>query len=359
MSLLESVTKMVKPCRDSVVENPVDPQSKTLLQCQSWSKRTLQLSTQEQQRKSQNVDMVLTGGDREPLQVHRLVMARASSQLAALLQAHGHLDEVSLLIPEADKETLGAVVQLIYFGFCSLDSEGGLSRVTTVASILGLENVAAEIEPTLQISHEELKGDVLQVKLPPVMEKPVEKIVMKKNIGRKTVLKSNLVKSGLILLNQPETFENLPSAALSKFGCSSCIKTFTRKNDLLRHMMLHTGERRFSCTFCATKFISSGDLHKHVRIHTGEKPYACQFSKCTKAFTQKGDLNKHMKIHLDQKNYQCEQCNYRCIQGNDLRNHMLVHSECKPFCCDLCSKEFRRKNQLKAHKKKLHKPAVT
>ena len=303
--------------------------------------------------------MVLRGGDGEPLQVHKVVMARASSQLADLLMAHSHLDEVSLLIPEADKETLGAVVQLIYSGVCSLDSEGGMSRVTTVASMLGLDSVAAEIEPTLQIPHEEPEGDVLVVKLPHDREKTVGKLVPKINKGRKTVLKRNLVKSGLILLNQPESFENLPSSSLSKFGCSSCIKTFTRKNDLLRHMMLHTGERRFSCTFCANKFISSGDLHKHVRIHTGEKPYACQFSKCSKAFTQKGDLNKHMKIHLDQKKYQCQQCNYRCIQGNDLRNHMLVHSECKPFCCDLCSKEFRRKNQLKAHKMKLHKPAVT
>ena len=349
---------MVKPSRDPVVENPSDLQPRTRLQSHSWSKRNIQLSAQQQQRKSQNVDMILRGGDLEPLQVHKVVMARASSQLADLLAAHGDLEEVSFLIPEADKESLGAVVELIYSGVCSLDSEAGLSRVTMVASILGLEVVASEIEPTLPTPRVEPKGDVVLVKSPPDIDKTVENNVKNKTEARKTVLKRNLVKSGLILLSQPETFENLPSSSPSKFGCTLCIKTFTRKNDLVRHMMLHTGERRFSCTFCATKFISSGDLHKHVRIHTGEKPYTCQFSNCTKAFTQKGDLNKHAKIHLDQKNYQCGQCSYRCIQGNDLRNHMLIHSECKPFCCDLCSKEFRKKSQLKVHKKKVHKPAV-
>jgi len=136
--------------------------------------------------------------------------------------------------------------------------------------------------------------------------------------------------------------------------CDLCSKTFSRKNDLSRHLMLHSGERKYVCTFCDSKFIGSGDLHKHVRIHTGEKPYKCDFEECGKSFTQKGDLNKHVKIHLKIKDHKCFLCGYSCIQGSDLNNHMLTHSNSKPFPCELCFKSFRRVNQLSIHMKRFH-----
>jgi len=136
--------------------------------------------------------------------------------------------------------------------------------------------------------------------------------------------------------------------------CDLCGKTFSRKNDLSRHLMLHSGKRRYSCPFCDSKFIGSGDLHKHVRIHTGEKPYKCKYEGCGKSFTQKGDLNKHLKIHLKIKNHKCKLCDYSCIQGSDLSNHMLTHSSSKPFPCELCFKSFRRHNQLSIHMKRFH-----
>jgi len=139
-----------------------------------------------------------------------------------------------------------------------------------------------------------------------------------------------------------------------KHKCSLCTKTFSRKNDLTRHLMLHSGERKYACTFCESKFIGSGDLHKHVRIHTGERPHKCEFENCTKSFTQKGDLNKHVKIHLKIKNHKCHLCGYSCIQGSDLSNHMLTHTNSKPFPCDLCFKSFRRNNQLSMHMKRFH-----
>jgi len=143
-----------------------------------------------------------------------------------------------------------------------------------------------------------------------------------------------------------------------RHACDLCGKTFSRKNDLSRHLMLHSGERKYSCTFCDSKFIGSGDLHKHVRIHTGEKPYKCKFEGCGKSFTQKGDLNKHLKIHLKIKNHKCPLCDYSCIQGSDLSNHMLTHSSSKPFPCELCFKSFRRHNQLSIHMKRFHPTCI-
>lgn len=140
--------------------------------------------------------------------------------------------------------------------------------------------------------------------------------------------------------------------------CDLCGKTFSRKNDLSRHLMLHSGERKYACTFCDSKFIGSGDLHKHVRIHTGEKPYKCKFEGCGKCFTQKGDLNKHLKIHLKIKDHKCHLCDYSCIQGSDLSNHMLTHSSSKPFPCELCFKSFRRHNQLSIHMKRFHPTCI-
>merc|ERR1712183_648105 len=67
-----------------------------------------------------------------------------------------------------------------------------------------------------------------------------------------------------------------------KHPCPYCSKTFSRSNDLTRHLRLHTGDQLFSCSHCHKSFARRDHLERHELTHTGERPYSC--SKCGKTF---------------------------------------------------------------------------
>lgn len=81
--------------------------------------------------------------------------------------------------------------------------------------------------------------------------------------------------------------------------CEICLKGFREKSKLLRHMLVHTGERPFSCEHCGKSFSVDYNLKTHVRIHTGERPFQCNIEGCLKAFTQSGNLKAHVAARHD------------------------------------------------------------
>eukprot|EP00071_Canis_lupus_P026456 XP_022260013.1 zinc finger protein 746 [Canis lupus familiaris] len=64
---------------------------------------------------------------------------------------------------------------------------------------------------------------------------------------------------------------------------------------LIRHRMLHTGERPFPCTECEKRFTERSKLIDHYRTHTGVRPFACTV--CGKSFIRKDHLRKHQRNH--------------------------------------------------------------
>ncbi|XP_066970565.1 zinc finger and BTB domain-containing protein 7A-like isoform X9 [Macrobrachium rosenbergii] len=82
-------------------------------------------------------------------------------------------------------------------------------------------------------------------------------------------------------------------------------------------------EETYKCTFCPYSSWIKVNLMKHILIHTGEKPYKCQL--CPAAFAQKGNLKTHIRTHTGEKPFACSKCPYRATHKYSLQCHMLKH----------------------------------
>ena len=103
------------------------------------------------------------------------------------------------------------------------------------------------------------------------------------------------VKKGDFLLEHNDEIPATRRIGEKTYKCDLCAASFTRKNDLKKHMRIHTGERPYKCDVCAAAFTQNCSLKAHMRIHTGEKPYKCYV--CAATFIQSGHLKTHEKTH--------------------------------------------------------------
>ena len=76
-----------------------------------------------------------------------------------------------------------------------------------------------------------------------------------------------------------------------KFDCPLCLKTFTRKYNLTRHMRIHAQVKPYSCFICQKAFNQINNLNRHEKIHPAEKRFDC--AQCISTFTRKDNLKRH------------------------------------------------------------------
>jgi len=130
--------------------------------------------------------------------------------------------------------------------------------------------------------------------------------------------------------------------------CGICGKDFKHQYTLVRHLPVHTDERKFQCDKCPKSFRQRSTLYQHkASKHSNNKPYVCEH--CHKSFTRVSILINHKKIHSDTKRYACHICEKAFHQKINLQVHLNTHTNLKPYKCANCDKGFNQKSNLTNH----------
>lgn len=120
------------------------------------------------------------------------------------------------------------------------------------------------------------------------------------------------------------------------YCCTFCYRTFTAKNNLKRHIRIHTGHRPYQCTQCSQSFARRDDLKGHMLRHGYSKPFRC--SLCKKGYTDRACVKNHMaKEHRSRLMHVCPQCGESYDQEEAFTAHKKTHPELQQFSCITCS----------------------
>ena len=80
-----------------------------------------------------------------------------------------------------------------------------------------------------------------------------------------------------------------------RYSCPDCQYATSRPRDLKRHSYVNNGLKPFACNICDYKSTSTGSLNAHKVVHSNNKEsFKCMI--CMKMFSRKGDLKKHVVL---------------------------------------------------------------
>ncbi|XP_026688616.1 zinc finger protein 271-like [Diaphorina citri] len=204
-----------------------------------------------------------------------------------------------------------------------------------------------------------------------------------------------LIKSAQYLVNHSRSCLAMErSSKLDTYMCCFCEYHTYKKNDMLKHIRRHLGEKPFQCEFCDYKSSAPSDLQTHKRIRhscstvienvpeevgqmskyytkgrkkmfsafivrTILKVIPCVY--CCKYLTKNAEILLHhckscfaMERLGVSYNYMCFTCEYHTNNNHNMLRHIRRHLGEKPFQCEFCDYKSSAPSDLQTHKRIRH-----
>ena len=121
----------------------------------------------------------------------------------------------------------------------------------------------------------------------------------------------------------------------SVYTCFVCLNTFTSRNNMTRHIRIHSGTKPYSCPRCPERFTRKDDVKRHILRHDYNKQFRCAL--CNMGYTEKTTMKVHFeRDHGSNEFFSCSQCGKCYIRENDFQLHKKSHPEFRQFACKFC-----------------------
>lgn len=104
------------------------------------------------------------------------------------------------------------------------------------------------------------------------------------------------------------------------FQCQLCTESFKKYENLQLHLRIHSVQRSFICRRCSKAFHHPSSLERHMRTHD---PLKCP--DCPKSFTRRQDLSYHMLVHTGERPHKCPICSKSFKKKQHMDYHTLTH----------------------------------
>ncbi|KAL4230772.1 nucleic acid binding [Mactra antiquata] len=138
------------------------------------------------------------------------------------------------------------------------------------------------------------------------------------------------------VLDNVGLFEAHNMTSHGHFTCLICLSTFTSRNNMKRHIRLHTGIKPYSCHKCSESFSRNDDFKRHLLKHTFQKPFRCSI--CKIGYSDRSSIKTHvLKDHNTKVFHICPQCGETFLDMQAMQKHKKIHPECQDYRCTVCS----------------------
>lgn len=124
-----------------------------------------------------------------------------------------------------------------------------------------------------------------------------------------------------------------------RYKCGSCGRSYSSKNQMLKHQNSAHADSPYSCDICGHRFVSKQKISFHIRTHQ--------------------DCNRSEHFMAVKKLYKCGVCKHLISTKSALERHKSnIHFDIYDFMCEVCSARFRDRSSLNKHLVKHHKKVV-